>query len=150
MRRFPTLADYAAAAGQHLGNSSWVTVDQARINAFADATGDHQWIHVDPVRTRKELGMEPIAHGYLTLSLVPLFVAEIVKIESVRRSLNYGSNKIRYLNMVPAGSRLRGSVHLDRAVLDGNSLRSHLTVTVEIENEEKPALIAETIALLFE
>jgi acyl dehydratase len=150
MRIFPTLADYAKAAGRPLGTSSWLTVDQDRIDAFARATGDHQWIHVDPERTRAELGMETIAHGYLTLALVPLFIAEIVAIESVRRSLNYGSNKIRFLNMVPAGSRLRGSAHLDRAVASGKSLRSHMTVTVEIEGQEKPALIAETIALLFE
>jgi acyl dehydratase len=150
MRVFSTLADYAEAAGEVLGTSGWVTIGQDRIDTFAAATGDHQWIHVDPERTRAELGMETIAHGYLTLALVPLFVAEIVKIESVRRSLNYGSNKIRFLNMVPAGSKLRGSARLDRAVLSDNSLRSHMTVTVEIEGQEKPALIAETIALLFE
>ncbi len=152
MRIFKTLAEYAQVAGKDLGTSSWLTIDQEQINAFADATGDHQWIHVDPVRTSAELGMPTIAHGYLTLSLVPRFVAEIVMIESVRRSINYGSNKIRYLNMVPAGSRVRGAVRLEKAVLgdNGRSLRSHLRVTVEIEGQDRPALVAETIALLYE
>src|SRR5690606_26467893 len=150
MRIFPTLADYAKAAGESLGTSSWTTVDQDRIDAFAAATGDHQWIHVDPERARAELGSPTIAHGYLTLSLVPSFIAEVVAIETVRRSINYGCNKMRFLNMVPAGSRLRGSAVLDRAVECGEFLRSHVTVTVEIEGEERPALVVETIALLFE
>lgn len=150
MRRFSTLAAYAEAAGEHLGTSSWITVTQDRIDAFAGATGDYQWIHVDPARTQAELGTPTIAHGYLTLALIPLFIAEIVSIESVRRSINYGSNKIRFLSMVVVGSRLRGSARLDRAVLGEGSLRSHMTVTVEIEGQDRPAVVAETIALLFE
>lgn len=150
MREFNTLADYAAAEGTEIGVSDWVRVDQDRIDRFADATGDHQWIHVDPERTRAELGMPTIAHGYLTLALVPKFVGEIVAVKSVKRALNYGSNKIRFTNMVPAGSRLRGRLFLTRSVLGERTLRTVSTVTVDIEGEERPALVAETITLFEE
>ena len=150
MREFNSLAELAAEQGNEIGVSEWVTVQQDRIDTFADATGDHQWIHVDPQRTQAELGMPTIAHGYLTLSLVPKFVGEIMTIPSVKRALNYGSNKIRFTNMVPAGSRLRGRLVLDRAVLGEKTLRTISTVTVEIEGQERPALVAETITLFEE
>lgn len=150
MREFNSLAELAAEQGNEIGVSEWVTVQQDRIDTFADATGDHQWIHVDPQRTQAELGMTTIAHGYLTLSLVPKFVGEIMTIPSVKRALNYGSNKIRFTNMVPAGSRLRGRLVLDRAVLGEKTLRTISTVTVEIEGQERPALVAETITLFEE
>ncbi len=149
-RVFRTLADYADAQDSLIGKSDWMQITQERIDAFANATGDHQWIHVDPDRARSELDMPTIAHGYLTLSLLPGFMSEIMTISSVTRALNYGSDKIRFINMVPVLSEVRGSVYLKKAVLDKASLRAHTTVTVEIEGQERPALVAETITLYFE
>ena len=150
MRQFNTLAEVAAAEGTEIGVSDWITVDQDRIDKFADATGDHQWIHVDPERAQKELGMSTIAHGYLTLSLVPSFVYEIMSVKSAKRALNYGSNKVRFTNMVPVGSRLRGRMHLAKAVLSENTLRIVSSITVDLEGAERPALVAETITLFEE
>lgn len=150
MPTFATLADFAEAAGTEIGLSGWVEVTQSRIDRFADATDDHQWIHVDPERAARELGGSTVAHGFLTLSLVPRFVYEVLRIESVTRSINYGSDKVRFLDMVPAGARLRGRMQLDRVEPNGSILRSYATVTVEIEGREKPALVAQTITLFYE
>ena len=150
MRTFPTLKDLAAEQGNELGVSDWMVVDQERINMFADATGDHQWIHVDPERTQAELDMSTIAHGYLTMSLVVKFVQEIFGVASITRAINYGTNKIRFINMVPVNSRLRGRVKLLRASLGEGTCRIISEVTVEIEGQEKPAMKAETITLFFE
>jgi len=150
VREFETLAALAAEQGREIGVSEWVTIEQERIDLFADATEDHQWIHIDPARTRSELDMSTIAHGYLTLSLIPKFISNIFTIRSLKRALNYGSNKVRYTNMVPVGSRLRGRLHLHRAVLEENSLRTISRITVEIDGAEKPALVAETITLFEE
>ena len=150
MRTFEPLADYARAAGTDIGVSEWLTIDQERIDLFADATGDHQWIHVDPQRTRDELGMPTIAHGYLTLSLIPHLVSQIVTVRSVVRAINYGADRVRFVNMVPVGSRLRARLHLEKTVPGPDMLRAHTTVTVEMEGSDKPALVAETIALFYE
>src|SRR5579863_9537627 len=102
-------ADLEAYVGKEIGVSDWFTVDQAMIDKFADATGDHQWIHIDVERAKKEMpGGKTIAHGYLTLSLVPMMGAEILRITGVSRGINYGSNKVRFTNMVTVGSRVRG------------------------------------------
>lgn len=148
--KFATLAEFADAAGTEIGVSEWVEITQSRIDRFADATDDHQWIHVDPERARRELDGPTIAHGFLTLSLIPRFLYEVLEIESVAHSINYGTDKVRFLNRVPVGAKLRGRLHLDRTVIDGKSVRSHTTVTVEIEGEEKPALVAQTITLFYE
>lgn len=150
MRTFATLKDLAAEQGNELGVSPWMTVDQDRINMFADATGDHQWIHVDPERTQTELGMSTIAHGYLTMSLVVKLVQEVYEIASLKRAINYGANKIRFMNMVPVDSRVRGRVKLIRASHGGNSLRAICEVKIEIEGQDKPAMLAETITLFYE
>lgn len=150
MPKFATLAEFAEAAGTEIGVSDWVEVTQSRIDRFADATDDHQWIHIDPERTRRELDGPTIAHGFLTLSLIPRFLYEVLEIESVAHSINYGTDKVRFLNMVPVGAKLRGRLHLDRVVTNGSSLRAHATVTVEIEDQEKPALVAQTITLFHE
>jgi len=105
MRLFENLADYAAAVGEEIGVSEWMEIDQDRINLFADATGDHQWIHLDGERTQKELGMPTIAHGFLTLSLLPVLMAQISGVKSVTRGINYGSNKTRFTSMVPVNSK---------------------------------------------
>jgi len=150
MRRFETLSEFSGMQGSEIGVSDWLTITQERINGFADATGDHQWIHVDPERTQSELNMPTIAHGFLTLSLLPKFIHEIFSIGSVTHALNYGTNKVRFTNAVPVGSRLRGRLVLDRAVHSEGSFRAMSTVTVEIEDQPKPALVAETITLFYE
>ena len=150
MRVFPQLSDLAAEQGQLLGTSSWLAMSQSRIDLFADATGDHQWIHTDPERTQAELGQSTIAHGYLTLSLIPRFMEEILRVESATRIINYGAERIRFLNMVPVEARVRGAITLRRADLKDGCLRTNCEIAVEIEGADKPALVAEVIMLFYE
>lgn len=150
MRVFPRLSDLAAEQGQLLGTSSWLAMSQSRIDLFADATEDHQWIHTNPERAQAELGQSTIAHGYLTLSLIPHFMDEIMRVESARRIINYGAERIRFLNMVPVDARVRGAITLQRADLNNGCLRANCEVAVEIEGAAKPALVAEVIMLLYE
>ncbi|HTW33018.1 MAG TPA: MaoC family dehydratase [Rhizomicrobium sp.] len=136
--------------GEDMGTSDWVTIDQDRINKFADATGDHQWIHVDVERAKKEMpGGKTIAHGYLTLSLIPMLGAEILRVTGVTRGINYGSNKIRFTNMVPVGSRVRARQKLLAAEPKAGGLQLTNEITIEIEGQERPACIAETISLVY-
>jgi len=150
MRVFDGLADFAGERGKELGVSQWVGIPQSRIDMFADATGDHQWIHVDPGRTLAELGMAPIAHGYLSLSMIPAFMYEVFRVDGAKRIINYGANKLRFTNMVPVDSRVRGRIALKDADLSNGCLRTILEATVEIEGQSKPALVAEVIMLLYE
>jgi len=150
MRKFLRLSDLAAEKGNCLGTSDWVLIDQPMIDAFAKVTGDEQWIHIDPERTRKELDMSTIAHGYLTLSLLPRFMSDVFTVESVKRFINYGSNKIRFLNMVPVDSEIRGRAVLQKAVLGETMLRAVFEITVELKGAEKPVAVFEAIALLYE
>jgi acyl dehydratase len=144
-------ADMAAFAGKNLGTSDWLTVDQAMIDRFAEATGDHQWIHVDVERAKREMpGGKTIAHGYLTLSLIPRLSQSIVRINRRSRGINYGSNKVRYLSPVKAGSRVRLVQGLKAAEPIEGGQRLIYDMTIEIEGEERPALIAETIALAYD
>ena len=137
-------------AGQEMGTSEWVTIDQDRINKFADATGDHQWIHIDVERAKKELpGGKTIAHGYLTLSLLPMLGAQIMRVTGVSRGINYGSNKVRFTNMVPVGSRVRGRQKLLSAEAKSGGMQLISEFTIEIEGQDRPALVAETIGLIF-
>lgn len=147
---YQTLAHLAEDEGTEIGVSGWLDITQEQVNQFAEATGDHQWIHTDPERTRRELDMPTIAHGYLTLALIPCITAEILTIESVKRIINFGSNKVRYTGIVPVGSRLRGRIFLLKAVLSSHSLRTISTVTMEREGERKPVLIAEVITIFYE
>lgn len=151
MREFETIQDYAAQVGKEIGVSDWLTIDQARINMFADATGDHQWIHVDVEKAKKEMpGGKTIAHGYLTLSLLPYFTAQISRVKKVSRGINYGSNKIRFTNMVPVGSRLRARAKLLAAdPVQGNGIRFTNEVTIEIEGQERPACVAEVMSIAY-
>ncbi len=142
-----TLQDHV---GQSLGTSSWVTVDQSRIDAFAECTGDHQWIHTDPERAAASPLGGTIAHGYLTLSLLPMMTAEIGLVpEGVTSALNYGSDKVRFLALVPSGSRVRAHVELVSAAekRPGQILLTTRS-TVEIEGGDTPALVADTLAML--
>jgi acyl dehydratase len=150
MRVFPRLSDLAAEQGRVLGTSSWLEMPQSRIDLFADATEDHQWIHVDPQRTEAELGQSTIAHGYLTLSLIPHFMDEIIRVESATRIINYGAERIRFLSMVPVDARVRGAMTLQRADLNNGHLRTNFEVTAEIEGAARPALVAEVIMLFYE
>ena len=150
MRVFPRLSDLAAEQGRLLGTSSWLGMPQSRIDLFADATEDHQWIHVDPKRAEAELGQSTIAHGYLTLSLIPHFMDQIMRVESATRIINYGAERIRFLSMVPVDARVRGAMTLQRADLNNGYLRTNCEVTVEIEGAAKPALVAEVIMLFYE
>ncbi len=147
-REFRDLDDLTAAVGSHLGYSDWLTIDQARIDAFAQASGDHQWIHVDPVRAAAGPFGSTIAHGYLTLSLVPLLVGGLVDYAGWPTKVNYGSNKVRYPQPVPVGSRVRAGAEVTAVGALAAGIQVTLRVTMEIDGHAKPALVAETITLL--
>ena len=145
MKNYPQLADLQALVGQPLGTSDWITVDQPRIDAFADATLDHQWIHVDPERAAQGPFGTTIAHGFLTLSLLPAFFASAFDIGDVRMGVNYGLNRVRFTAPVPVGSRLRASFRLlAYEPLDGGA-QLVTEVTVEREGAERPACVAEAV-----
>ena len=137
--------------GQEIGVSDWVEISQARIDQFAEATGDHQWIHVDVERAKKEMpGGKTIAHGFLTLSLIPMLNHQISHINNVRNGINYGCNKVRFTNPVAAGSRVRARAKLTAAEpMKGGGVRLTNEVTVEIEGQEKPACVAETMSIVY-
>ncbi|MGB0342780.1 MAG: MaoC family dehydratase [Parvibaculales bacterium] len=150
MRVFENLEEYASQVGQEIGVSDWMEVDQERINLFADATGDHQWIHLDAERTQKELGMPTIAHGFLTLSLLPVLSSQISGVKSVTRGINYGSNKTRFTSMVPVNSKLRARTKLIGAEPKAGGVLFTSEVSIEVEGSEMPALVTESLTLLFE
>jgi acyl dehydratase len=135
-------------AGKELGASDWLTIDQDRVNLFADATGDHQWIHVDVDRANREMG-GPIAHGFLTLSLIPFLGKDILKVSGVTRGINYGLNKVRFTNMVKVGSKVRAVQKLLSAEPKAGGMMLTSEVTIEIEGEARPAAVAETVSLIF-
>ncbi len=140
--------DIDSLIGQEIGVSDWVLVDQERVNTFADATGDHQWIHVDVERAKEFLG-GTIAHGYLTLSLIPYLGAQILALDGVSRGINYGSNKVRFTNMVPVGSKVRARQKLLAVDAKGGGKQLTNEVTIEIEGKDRPACIAETISIVY-
>ncbi len=142
--------ELASLVGQEIGVSEWVEIDQARINKFAEATGDHQWIHVDVERAKKEMpGGKTIAHGFLTLSLIPMLGARIQRTTGVSRAINYGSNKVRFTNMVPVGSRVRARQKLVSVEARGAGLQVINEMTIEIEGQDRPACVAETISMIY-
>ena len=143
--------DLKGHVGEVLGPSEWWTVDQPMIDKFAEATGDHQWIHVDVERAKREIpGGKTIAHGYLTLALVPRMAATLVKVEKRRHGINYGSNKVRFISPVPAGARIRLRQRIANVEdVSGGGIRVTSEMTVEIEGQDKPALIAETIGVQY-
>jgi acyl dehydratase len=148
MRVFTTFDELTAAIGEELGTSEWLEVDQDRVNAFAEATGDHQWIHVDVERATAGPFGAPIAHGYLTLSLIPQFTPQIFSVETPGAKLNYGVNKVRFPNPVKVGSRIRATATIAE-VTDIPAGKQMVTrYVIEIEGEDKPACVAETVVLL--
>jgi acyl dehydratase len=146
-----TPQDLSQHVGQELGPSDWITVDQAMIDKFAEATGDHQWIHVDVERARREMpGGKTIAHGYLTLSLVPRLASSLMKVNKVKRGINYGSNRIRFTGTVPAGARVRLRQKLVKVEpVEGNGVRVTSEVKMEVEGQERPALVAEIMGIRY-
>lgn len=142
--------DLPTLVGQEVGVSDWVEIDQARINTFADATGDHQWIHVDVERAKKEMpGGKTIAHGYLTLSLIPMLGAQTLRITGVSRGINYGCNKVRFTNMVPVGSKVRARQKLLSVEAKSGGQQMTNEMTIEIDGQQRPACVAETISLVY-
>jgi acyl dehydratase len=149
MRVFKDFDEIKSAVGTEVGVTDWVDVTQDRIQRFADATGDDQWIHVDVERAKRELpGKTTIAHGLFTLALVPEFVRSVMGLEGITSTLNYGANRVRYLSPVPAGSRVRARVGIVAAEdAPRNGLRVTYGVTVEIDGGARPACVAELIGV---
>ena len=144
-------SDLLQHVGETLGPSEWLTVTQEMIDKFADATGDHQWIHVDVERAKKELpGGKTIAHGYLTLSLLPRLAPTLMKVEKRRRGVNYGSNRVRFTAPVPAGARIRLKQRLVKVEpVEDNGLRITSEMTMEVEGNTRPAMVAETLSIVY-
>jgi acyl dehydratase len=146
VKKFSGLDEFVAAQGSQLGPTDWLEVTQERVNLFADATDDHQWIHVDPERAANGPFGGTIAHGLLTLSLLPHFTSQMYTVENIAMAINYGYNKVRFINPVKVGSRIRGRAHItDIAKLDG-AVQATVTVTVEVDGSDKPAAVAESIS----
>jgi acyl dehydratase len=148
MRVFTTLDEVQAAANTEIGTSEWVTIDQRRVNQFADATGDHQWIHVDLERSKTGPFGGTIAHGYLTLSLVPWLGSQIFTLQTPGAKLNYGVNKVRFPSPLLVGKRIRSHVAIADVVDIPAGKQMTVRHTIEIEGEAKPACVAETVVLL--
>ena len=140
--------DMDSLVGQEVGVSDWFEIDQERVNKFADATGDHQWIHVDVERATAEMG-GTIVHGYLTLSLLPMMGWQIMQVTGTSRSINYGSDKVRFTNMVPVGSKVRLRQKCLEVAEKSGGKQMRMECTMEIEGQERPALVAETLMVAY-
>ncbi|MEE4190930.1 MAG: MaoC family dehydratase [Halieaceae bacterium] len=148
-KSFENPAELLQAPGVALGPTDWMEMTQERIDQFADATGDHQWIHVDPERAKDGPFGSTIAHGYLTLSLANLFLPELMTVENTSMGVNYGCEKVRFPAPVPVGSRLRGSGEVISAEEVKGGVQVVVRVTVEIENSDRPACVVDTISRFF-
>lgn len=140
------LDEIRGAVGAHLGYSEWLTIDQHRVDLFAEATGDHQWIHVDVERAKDGPFGGPIAHGYLTLSLSNLFLPQILRVDGVDLGLNYGANKIRFMTPVKVGERVRGGGELVEVTDVPGGVQTLIRITIEIEGNPKPACVIESLS----
>jgi acyl dehydratase len=147
MKVITSIDDASATVGQELGVSDWQEIDQERINAFADATGDHQWIHIDAERAKAESPYgTTIAHGFLTLSMIPALSKDNMRVENAKMAINYGLNKVRFLAAVPAGGRIRArSELLDVAKVDDSTVNLTVKHTIELDGSDKPAAVVEAI-----
>ncbi|HHX46842.1 MAG TPA: MaoC family dehydratase [Brevibacterium sp.] len=150
VRTINGIDEFESLIGQELGSSEWLTMDQDAINAFADVTGDHQWIHVDEERAAEGPYGATIVHGFFTLALIPKFSSEVFTIEGVAIRVNYGLNKVRFLQPVVVGSRLRGKVEVKDVIRGEKGTQVILKQTIEIDGQERPACIAEVVTLLVE
>lgn len=149
-RVISSIEDAKALEGQEIGLSDWAVIDQNRIDQFAEATADHQWIHVDTERAARELpDGKTIAHGYLTLALIPALTGKFVEVKNLTRAINFGLNKVRFLTPLPSGSRVRARATVLQARRRAGALLLTSEVRIEIENERKPACIAETLGMYF-
>ncbi len=148
MRSFTSVEELENATGEEIGPSDWITLDQERVNAFADATGDHQWIHVDVERAKDSPFGGTIVHGYLTLSLLPLFTSELFSLDTPGAKLNYGTNKVRFPAPLPVGSRVRATASIAEVSETKAGTQLVTRYTVEVEGSDKPACVAETVVLL--
>jgi acyl dehydratase len=149
MKTYARLQDLQAEVGREIGLSDWITVDQQRIDRFAQATGDHQWIHVDPARAATGPFGTTVAHGFLTLSLLPELTAAAFDVADVRMGVNYGLNKVRFTNPVPSGARVRGRFVLDKYEAIEGGAQLTVSTTIELEGSTKPACVAESISRRF-
>lgn len=151
MRVFDSNDDILGAVGETLGTSDWTTITQEQVDTFADATGDHQWIHVDVDRATRESPFGgPVAHGYLTLSLVPMFGQQIYRVANAKMGVNYGSNKVRFPSPVPVGSKVRSTAVLTEATaVSADVVQMVVTHTVEVDGVSKPALVAESVSRVY-
>ncbi|MDA2895327.1 MaoC family dehydratase [Mycolicibacterium sp. BiH015] len=145
MKKFKDLAEFVAAEGAQLGPTEWLEITQDRVNLFADATEDHQWIHVDPARAADGPFGGTIAHGLLTLSLLPHFTHQLYSVDNVAMAINYGYNKVRFITPVRVGAKLRARAEIAGVAQLDNAVQATLRTTVEIEGSEKPAAVAESI-----
>jgi acyl dehydratase len=144
------MEDAKALEGTELGVSNWIVIDQERINKFADATDDHQWIHTDPERCAREFPLgTTCAHGYLTISMIPALIDDIVKVEGLVQIVNYGINKARFRAMVPAGSKIRLKVVLQSAKKRAGALQAIMECYIEMEGQDRPVASAEVIVMYF-
>ncbi len=146
---FEQPADLLGAVGQHLGYSDWLQIDQERIDQFADATGDHQWIHVDPVKAAEGPFGSTIAHGYLTLSLANMFLPQIMQVNNTSMGVNYGCEKVRFPAAVPVGSKVRGGGEVISAEEVKGGVQVVVRMTIEIEGGDRPACVIDTISRFF-
>jgi acyl dehydratase len=146
MKTFQTLTELAACVGQEVALSDWMKISQDQVNMFAEATGDHQWIHVDPERAKTGRFGAPIAHGFLTLSLLPQFFASALSITQTRMGVNYGLNKVRFMSPVPVSSSIRARLFLSAAEpIDNGGMQFTWDVTIEREGVSKPVCVAQSI-----
>jgi acyl dehydratase len=147
MRTFANLDDFVAAKGENLGQSAWHEITQEQVNAFADATGDHQWIQVDLDRAAARPFGTTIAHGYLTVSMLPIFMTEIFQIEKLTMGINYGLDRVRFPSPVPVGSKIRADATLTDVKQTHLGSLAHIRIKVEIEGQSKSACVADTLSL---
>lgn len=146
---FDNPAALLGTEGRHLGSSDWLQIDQQRIDLFAEATGDHQWIHVDPERAAQGPFGKTIAHGYLTLSLANLFLPQLLQVDNVSMGVNYGCDKVRFPAPVPVGSRVRGTGEILSAEEAKGGVQVVVRVTIEVEGSERPGCVIDTISRFF-
>ncbi|GAA2999804.1 MaoC family dehydratase [Streptosporangium longisporum] len=147
MRIFANVIELKAAVGEHLGHTAWREVTQEQVNLFADATGDHQWIHVDIEKAKQGPFGATIAHGYLSLSLLPSFMVELFRVDGLAMGINYGLNKVRFPSPIPVGARIRAGAELVDVKGTPSGYLSNMRMTVEIEDRDRPACVAETLSL---
>jgi acyl dehydratase len=149
-RLIKTMDDARALVGAEIGLSDWAVIDQTRIDQFAEATADHQWIHVDTERAARELpDGKTIAHGYLTLALIPALTGKFIEVKNLTRAINFGLNKVRFYAPVPTGARVRARVNVLKAQRRAGALILTSEVRIEVEGERKPACVAETLGMYF-